>query len=278
MSFIPESVMPHVKRFGFSGAIALGIVVVMLAGINPVSVLTGKVSPPPPPTSITGLPAADAPTEALIAYPAIIGKEAELMWRRIFYITAYRYPRISITVASDSSNFGCDRAGKDLTVFYCEDTQTVYVDAEAYTRLRERHPTGADYAMAHLVAEAYGNHVQWKLAHFQTLNEMRAANADPATIEALEKRLDIQAACYAAMWAVTATIEPLYDRPDVMAAVATVEANRDRAILEPAANLAVPEKFAHGSAAGRKLWYDRGYAIPAGGTCALHKIEAEGTL
>jgi uncharacterized protein len=51
MSLVPESVMPHVRRFGFSGVIAAGVVVVMMFGINPISVITGQFSPPPPPTS-----------------------------------------------------------------------------------------------------------------------------------------------------------------------------------------------------------------------------------
>ena len=50
MSLIPASAMPHIRRFGWTGVVALGIVVVMLAGINPITVLTGQVSPPPPPT------------------------------------------------------------------------------------------------------------------------------------------------------------------------------------------------------------------------------------
>jgi uncharacterized protein len=277
MFAIPESVMPHVKRFGFSGVIALGIVVVMLLGINPVSVLTGKVSPPPPPTSITGVPPTDATVEMLAAYPPIVGGEAELMWRRAFAISAYRYPRVSMTVASHNSRFGCAMAGKDLTVFYCPETQTVYVDADAYARLRARHPEGADYAMAFLVAEAYGHHTQWKLAAFEDLVALRE-QGDAAAIEAAEKRIDIQAACYAGMWTVTATIEPLIDVPQVMAAVAMVEANRDRTILDLPLDKVIPETLRRGSPEARKLWYDKGYGIPAGGTCALHKIEAAGTL
>jgi predicted metalloprotease len=277
MTLIPESVMPHVKRFGFSGVIALGIVVIMLFGINPVSVLTGKVSPPPPPTSITGLPPADATIEMLAAYPPIVGGEAELMWRRAFYISAYRYPRISMTVASHNSKFGCGMAGKDLTVFYCPDTRTVYVDVDAYARLRAKHPAGADFAIAFLVAEAYGHHTQWKLEAFDKLAALDA-QGDPAAVEAAEKRIDIQAACYAAMWTVTATIDPLIDMPEVMAAIETVEGNRDRAILDLPAGKVIPELLTRGSAEGRKLWYDKGYAIPAGGTCALYKIEDAGTL
>lgn len=268
--------MPHVRRFGFSGAIAAGVVVVMLFGINPVSVLTGKFSPPPPPTSITGVPPAEATVDMLAAYPPVVAREAELMWRRAFRLTAFKYPRISITVASHSSKFGCGMAGKDLTVFYCPETQTVYADLDAYDRLRRKHPEGADYAMAYLVAEAFGHHVQWKLETLDQLAAMQTAGADPAAIEALEKTVDLQAACYAAMWTATAGIEDLYDDPKVMEAVATVEANRDRAIIDLPPGRVIPEALTRASFEARQFWYRKGLAIPAAGTCAQRKIEAEG--
>lgn len=276
MSLIPESVMPHVRRFGISGVIASGVVVVMMMGINPITVLTGQVSPPPPPTSITGLPPEDATTEMLAAFPPIVAGEAELMWRRAFHLTAFRYPRISISVASNRANFGCGMSGKDLTVFYCLETQTVYVDVDAYERLRARHPEGADYAMAHLVAEAFGHHVQWKLASFEELVEMRRNRTDPAVIKAFEKNLDLQATCYAAMWTITAGIDEFYDNPEIIAAVATAEANRDRAIMDLPPGQVVPESLTRASVEARKFWYDKGYAIPAPGSCSLRRIAAEG--
>ena len=274
MTIIPASVMPHVKRFGFSGAVAAAVVVVMMLGINPISVLTGKFSPPPPPTSITGLPSADATVEIVAAYPTIVAKEAELMWRRAFHLTAFKYPRISITVASSASAFGCGLAGKDLTVFYCPETQTVYADLAAYQRLRSNHPAGADFAMAYLVAEAFGHHVQWKLAYLDELAAMRAADADPAATVRFEQELDMQAACYAAMWTIFAGIDELNLMPEVMEAVATVEANRDRAII-PEGRI-IPEALARASDGARSFWYEKGYAIPAPGSCSLAKIEAEG--
>jgi uncharacterized protein len=278
MSLIPASVMPHVRRFGISGVIATGVVVVMLLGINPISVLTGQVSPPPAPTSITGVPPADAPIEALAAYPPIVGREAELMWRRAFRLTAYQYPNISLTVASHNTTFGCGLAGKDFTVFYCVETHTVYVDLDAYDRLRQQHPEGADYAIAYLVAEAYGHHVQWKLELFDRLVAMRREGAEPAAIDALEKAIDVQAACYAAMWTIVAGIHELYDDPQVMEAVAAVQANRDRVILDLPPDRIVPEMLARASFEARKFWYDKGYAIPAPGSCAQSKIEAQGII
>lgn len=275
MSFIPDSVKPHIRRFGWTGVLAVGIVVVMLAGINPITVLTGQVSPPPPPTSITGKPAATAPDEALLAYPPIVGGEAELMWRRAFRLTAIEYPDIKIAVVDDRTAFGCGLAGKDVTTFYCPDEGTVYVDLDAYKRLRQKFPLGADYAQALMVAEAYGGHVQRVLGSLDDIAAARASASPEAEI--MEMRVDMQAACYAAMWTKTAGIEPLYDNPAVLAALAEVEANRDRSIISERTGAAIPELVTAASFAGRKTWYDVGYAIPAGGNCGLDKIAAKGS-
>jgi predicted metalloprotease len=274
---IPPSVMPHIRRFGWSGAVALAVVVVMLLGINPVTILTGKVSPPPPPTSITGVPPAAAEFAALAAYPPVVGGEAELMWRRAFWVTALKYPVIAINVVPDRSEFGCGLAGKDLGTFYCPENQTVYVDADAYARLRDKFPLGADYAQAYLVAEAYGHHVQKALGALKLLDQMRVENT-PEEALAFEKRLDMQAACYAGMWTITAGIPALYDNKAVLAALAEIEANRDRAILNLPAWQIIPETLTEASLESRKVWYDVGYAIPAGGNCSLAKIEAKGIV
>lgn len=277
MGLIPAAAMPHVKRFGWSGVVALGVVAVMLLGINPISVITGKVSPPPPPTSITGVPPASATIEQIAAYPPVVAGEAELMWRRFFWQTALRYPRVTLNVVGDSSGFGCGMAGKDLTVIYCPANRVVYVDASAYERLRGRFPLGADYAIAYLVAEAYGHHVQWTLGLFTDLVALQSRK-DADKIAALERQLDQQAACYAAMWTITAGIDELNDNPAVMAAVGAVEENRARAIISLPLGMVVPEVLARASSEARSYWYGKGYAIPAPGSCKLESIRAAGMV
>lgn len=275
MQLVPESVMPHVRRFGFSGVIAVSVVVVMLLGINPVTVLTGKVSPPPPPTSITGVPPEGAAPNAVAAYPRVVAGEAELMWKRAFKLTAIYYPPIRMEVVDDSSGFGCGAAGKALATFYCADNQTIYVDTSAYQRLRQSHPGGADYAQALLVAEAYGHHTQYALDVFERLAALRSQGDEEGAV-VLERRIDMQAACYGAMWTITVGIDALLDDPEVVAALDAVEAGRSRAILNVPAGRVIPETLAAASFEGRKHWYDKGYAIPAGGSCSLSRIEAAG--
>ncbi|MDC9825754.1 neutral zinc metallopeptidase [Devosia sp. ZB163] len=277
MSVIPAGLMPHIKRFGWSGVVALGVVFVMLAGINPVTLISGKVSPPPPPTSITGVPTASATVEQVAAYPPVVGGEAELMWRRFFWQTAIRFPRVTLKVVENSSGFGCGLAGKDLTVMYCPQNRVVYADADAYQRLRTRFPLGADYAMAYLVAEAYGHHVQWALGIFTDLVTLQTQN-DPDKVRAKELAIDQQGACYTGMWTITAGIDELNDNPAVMAAVDAVEANRGNAIINLPLGIVVPEVLSRASTEARSTWYGKGYAIPAPGSCKLDKIESEGLV
>lgn len=273
MPLIPESVMPHIRRFGWSGALAVGLVVVMLAGVNPITLISGQVAPPPPPTSITGVPPAGADAEALAAYPAVVGGEAELMWRRAFRLTALQYPDIAVRTVADRSGFGCGLSGRDLTVLYCPGDQTVTVDLSAYAALRAQFPAGADHALALLVAEAFGAHVQRVLGTLDRIAELRST--DPAAAEIIEKRTDMQQACYGAMWAKTAGLEPLYDDGEIVGALNTVEAGRQSV---PPVEQVIPELVEPASFDGKKTWFDVGYAIPAGGNCGLDKIEASGDL
>ena len=168
-------------------------------------------------------------------------------------------------------------AGKDLTVLYCPDNRVVYVDTDAYQRLRSRFSLGADYAMAYLVAEAYGHHVQWTLGVFSDLVALQSLK-DDGKVLALERVIDQQAACYAAMWTITAGIDELDDNAAVMAAVDAVEANRGNAIVNLPLGRVVPEVLRTASFEARSYWYTKGYAIPAPGSCKLSKIEAEGMV
>jgi len=277
MPLIPASVMPHVKRFGWSGALATGLVAAMLVGVNPITLISGKVSPPPPPTSITGVPPAAATLTQLAAYPPVVAGEAELMWRRFYWQAAIRFPNVTMSVVPDNSGFGCGMSGKNIAVFYCQDNRMVYVDTSAYERLRQKYPLGADHAIAYLVAEAYGHHVQWSLGVFTRLVTLQSQRAMEKAAT-LERQIDQQAACYAGMWTITAGIGELDDNSAVMAAVAEVEANRKRAIISLPLGRVVPEVLATASEAARSYWYTQGYAIPAPGSCKLEKIESKGMV
>lgn len=277
MDFIPAALKPHLRRFGLSGLLALALIGVMLAGINPITLISGKVAPPKPLTSVTGVPLGAAGPEQLAAYPSIVAGEADTMWRGFFRQASLPYSTPTMKVGESSAGFGCGLGGRDLTVFYCPADATIYVDISAYKSLRDRFTLGADYAMAHLVAEAYGQHAQAAIGQFDKVMGLRQAG-DAAGLVTLSQQLDEQAQCHAAMWTSAAGIAPFTGNAAVQAALADVDARRISAAagVEPAD--VIPVLLSRASGAGRAYWYDKGYAIPAAGTCRIEKIIASGEI
>lgn len=277
LKFIPPALVPHLRRFGLSGVAAVALVIVMIFGVNPITLISGKTAPPPPPTSITGVPRGQGTDAELSAYPRIVASEAEIMWRGFFRQTSMKFEAPELVTGQGQSVFGCSLAGKDLTVAYCPAENRIYVDIAAYRSLRYRFPLGADYALAHLVAEAYGQYAQSATGQFDSLRAIRAGE-DSEAITVLEKHLDQQAQCHAALWTAAAGIASLAEDAGVQAALADVEARRAAAIRPDSPGEVFPVLLTRASAEGRKLWYSKGFAIPAAGTCRIEKIAAEGML
>ncbi len=277
MKVIPAGLVPHLRRFGLSGVAAVALIVLMIFGVNPITLISGKTAPPPPPTSITGVPKGAGTAAEFAAYPKVVAGEAEVVWRGFFRLTSMKFEAPELVTGQGQSVFGCGLAGKDLTVAYCPADNHIYVDVAAYRALRDRLPLGADYALAHLVAEAYGQYAQRATGQFDNLQAIRASG-DERAIVGLEKQLDAQAQCHAALWTAAAGIASLAEDAGVQAALANVEARRAAAIRPETRRDVFPVLLTRASAESRKLWYSRGFAIPAAGTCRIEKIAAEGVL
>ena len=264
---IPQNVMPHVRRFGFSGAIALGIVVVMIFGINPVTVLTGQVAEPLPHTTLTAL---DAIAEGEGTPADLVGaveREANGFWERAFRSAAVFYPPVTLKMVETSRELGCGMAGSEVGTFYCPDDSTVYVDMAAYGDLVIAFPEQGHKAEGYLIGLAYGHHVLAALDQFGPL-----AGLDGASRVALEQQLGARAACYAGAWTKWAGLEELLDDPAMVRAIDSVGSGSD--VSQMPSRIAIPRALTPPSPAYRKLGFDLGYGIPAAGSCRPEKVGA----
>lgn len=257
--------MPHVRRFGFSGAFALGIVVVMIFGINPVTVLTGQVAQPLPHTTLTAL-AAIAEGEGTPAdLVGAVEREANGFWERAFRSAAVYYPPVTLRMVESSRDLGCGMAGSDVGTFYCPDDSTVYVDMAAYERLVAAFPEQGHKAEGYLIGLAYGHHV---LAALEDYDALDGLDGDSLTLR--EQQLGARAACFAGAWTKWAGLEKLLDDPTMVRAIDSVPTGSDVAHMP--SRLAIPRALTPPSLAYRKLGYDLGYAIPAAGSCRQEKV------
>lgn len=257
--------MPHVRRFGFSGAIALGVVVVMIFGINPVTVLTGQVAEPLPHTTLTALDAianGEGTPEDLVG---AVEREANGFWERAFRSAAVYYPPVTLEMVTSSRELGCGMAGSTLGTFYCPDDSTVYVDMARYAELVAAYPEQGHKAEGYLIGLAYGHHVLAALDQFAPL----AGLGDPDRT-ALEQQLGARAACYAGAWTKWAGLEELFDDPAIGRAIDSVD--NGAAVAQMPSRMAIPRTLAPPSPAYRKHGFDLGYAIPAAGSCRPEKI------
>ena len=262
---IPDSVMPHVRRFGFSGAIALGIVVVMIFGINPVTLLTGQVAEPLPHTTLTALEAikaGDGTPEDLVG---AVEREANGFWERAFRSAAVYYPPVTLKMVESSRDLGCGMAGSDLGTFYCPDDGTVYVDMAAYKDLVAAFPEQGHKAEGYLIGLAYGDHVLAALDDFDAL-----ATLDGDARIKLEQQLGARAACYAGAWTKWAGLEILLDDPAMVRVIDSTSSGRS--VTPMPSRMAIPRLLTPPSPGFRKYGFDLGYSIPAAGSCRAEKF------
>lgn len=273
-TLIPPALMPHLRRFGVSGVIALAILVVMLLGLNPVSLITGEYSPPPAATAITGVPVEGAPVEALADYANLVSRDQDVYWKRAFRLASVPYASPKFIVVHSNREFGCGVAGSDLGTFYCRQERTIYSDLSAYEVLAGQYGVPAHWAQAAAIAFAFGNHVQYLVDHFVNIGveaTMPVAPTGDSPEQRLEgQRLGMQAWCYAGIWVKTAGLPSLladaqYER--AITAAMAVGASRERA-LAAGIYKALPPPVE----ADRDRWFARGYDVPAAGTCKMSRI------
>lgn len=273
-SIIPPAILPHLKRFGLSGAIALAVVVVMLVGLNPVSLLTGEYSPPPAPTVLDGAPEEGATPEALFAYANLVSSDQDVYWRRAFKQASVPYASPKFITVSSNREFGCGVAGADLGTFYCRRERTIYADLSAYEALARQYGGSAHWAQAAAIAVAFGNHVQYLVDHFVHIGvegEMPTAPVgDTPELVLAGQRLGMQAWCYAGIWVKVAGLPNLLQDAQYVRAIdaaMTVGPARDRALAS-----GIYKALPSPTIADRDRWFARGYDIPAPGTCKMSQI------
>jgi predicted metalloprotease len=275
-SIIPPSVVPHLRRFGLSGAIALAIVVVMLLGLNPVSLITGEYSPPPAATVLTGVPAEGAPREALFEYANLVSRDNDVYWQRAFKLAAVPYASPKFIGVQSSREFGCGMAGTELGTFYCRQERTIYSDLSAYEALAQQYGTPSHWAQAAAISFAFGNHVQYLVDHFTSVGIAARMPPTPSGSSAEEglagQRLGMQAWCYAGIWVKTVGLTNLLLDPQYVRAINAAMAvgpARERALAAGVYKALPPPTIAD-----RSTWFSRGYDVPAAGTCKMSRIEA----
>jgi len=245
----------------------LGVVVIavvaLLLGVDPSAVLRGLQEQAPAPQQYAAPPAprgaagggADDPLKHFVA--RVLGS-TETTWTELFAGQNRQYVKPKLFLFSGAVESACGMAQAAVGPFYCSADQKVYIDLSFYRDLRTRFQAPGEFAEAYVIAHEVGHHVQNQLGIMARVHE-RERGASRVEANALSVRLELQADCYAGVWASQANRERHILEPgDVEQGLNAASQIGDDRLQMRAQGYVAPESFTHGSSAQRVQWFRTG--------------------
>ena len=188
---------------------------------------------------------------------------ADQQWKDIFQQAGARYRPPKLVMFRDYTNSGCGDAQSAMGPFYCPTDQKIYLDTSFFRQIEQRFRgcsgKACQFAQAYVIAHEVGHHVQNQLGILSKVQQAKQGVSNKAQANLLQVRTELQADCFAGVWAKYSdqkwnVLEP----GDVDAALQTASAIGDDTLQRQAQGRVVPDSFTHGSAEQRQRWFTRG--------------------
>jgi predicted metalloprotease len=260
---------------GGRGGLGIGAVVVIFLiswalGIDPSVLLNGaqllvggespsQQSDQAPPVT------AGTPTDAAGRFVALVLGDTEDRWTEIFMATGRTYHAPKLRLYSGSEPGGCGLAQSAMGPFYCPRDQRIYLDTSFFDDLQSKFggcssSNACKFSEAYVIAHEVGHHVQDELGILPRVTQAQQASSSKAEANRLQVRVELQADCYAGIWANRAQQKHNFlDPGDVDQALQTASAIGDDRLQKQAQGYVVPDSFTHGTSEQRKRWFSTGF-------------------
>ena len=186
--------------------------------------------------------------------------DTEETWTAIFSEAGQQYVAPHLALFNNGINTGCGSATSAAGPFYCPPDQKVYIDLAFFQQLETEFATQGDFAKAYVIAHEVGHHVQNLLG---TADKVQAARQRASETESneLSVRMELQADCYAGIWAHFAdSARQVVEAGDIDEALNAASAVGDDTIQKRVQGHVNQESFTHGSGAQRQQWFRKGFA------------------
>jgi uncharacterized protein len=195
--------------------------------------------------------------ERLVAFVSFVLDDAQAVWQELAPQMGTPYRPAKLVLFRDAIQSACGFAESATGPFYCPADEKAYIDLGFYDELQRRFGAPGDFAQAYVLAHEIGHHVQNVLGTEAQVRQMRQSRADLAN--ELSVRLELQADCYAGIWAHSTARRELLDQGDVEEGLNAAAAVGDDRLQRMGGGRVVPETFTHGSSEQRQEWFRRGY-------------------
>ncbi len=240
------------------GSIAIALIASWLFGVNPMTVLSLLSGGSPAPQTQQA-PAHKPPADDRMAkFVSTVLADTEDVWKDVFIQGGATYKEPKLVLFRGATPTACGQGQAAMGPFYCPGDQKVYIDLGFYETLRNRLGAPGDFAQAYVIAHEVGHHVQNLLGISAKMNQMRG-QVSQTEYNALSVRLELQADCFAGVWANHAqAARQLLEQGDVEEAMNAAAKIGDDALQQSGGRSVVPESFTHGTSAQRQRWFDIG--------------------
>jgi len=253
-------------RAGGMGGIGL-IVIALIAiflGVDPSFLFQG--GPVPGPSYQAQGPSSPA-EEELKQFTAAVLADTEDTWHALFEQLERTYQEPVVVLFSGAVSSACGFANAAVGPFYCPGDRKVYIDLTFFEELGERFGAPGDFAQAYVLAHEVGHHVQTLLGISDQVRSVRATLGE-ADANALSVRQELQADCFAGIWAHYADrVRQILEPGDVEEGLTAASAIGDDRLQRQAQGYVVPESFTHGSSEQRVRWFQTGFGEGALSSC-----------
>ncbi len=251
--------------FGLGGrSIGIGTIVIALVGgaifgINPLTILgalTGGGGPAP--AAQQGPAPAPPANDPMAKFVSTVLADTEDVWTQLFKQGGASYINPKLVLFRGAVRTGCGQGQAAMGPFYCPADQKVYIDLDFYETLKTRLGAPGDFAQAYVIAHEVGHHVQNLLGIADKMEQARS-RAGQAEANAMSVRMELQADCFAGVWANHADeSRKILEQGDVEEAMNAAARIGDDALQKGRGGAVVPESFTHGTSQQRQRWFNTG--------------------
>jgi predicted metalloprotease len=246
-------------KLGLGGTVIV-LVLSLVFGKDFTSILGGGGDPVPGADApVSGAPVASTAAEdSLVEFVNFLLTDTQDSWRKYFAAAGKPYRDAKLVLFRDQVQSACGFAQAATGPFYCPGDGKVYIDLGFYKELDRRFGAPGDFAEAYVLAHEFGHHVQNLLGTERAMRRLQQQN--PGQGNALSVDMELQADCYAGVWAYSAKGRDKLDPGDVEEGLAAAAAVGDDRLQKMGQGYVNPETFTHGSSAQRTAWFKRGFA------------------
>jgi predicted metalloprotease len=250
--------MPGGRGIGI-GTIVIALLGGWVLGINPLTILGLLSGGGGPPAQVQQAPAQRPPADDTMArFVSTVLADTEDVWHSVFRQAGGSYQEPRLVLFRGATPTACGTGQAAMGPFYCPADHKVYIDLGFYETLKSRLGAPGDFAQAYVIAHEVGHHVQNLLGISAKVDQMRG-RVSQAEYNRLSVRLELQADCFAGVWAHHAqNARQILEQGDVEEAMNAAARIGDDALQHASGGAVVPESFTHGTSAQRQRWFNAG--------------------